>query len=173
MAPGLSRGACGALGKPGHQRAQRSSMARGRHAWEAHVSTRHHQQDLQTRASPSTVGSTKGPRLRLRLRPPPHTPDSTSCHPQFPNIPHNHSSNPPVLFFLKKGEEKRTNQTMKTRQPPGSPGHWACISVDRPTCPARPAEAVVGGNTSPGVGGANERQSKKRGRGGREPVVST
>lgn len=125
-------------------RTPRASLAKGRPNAEAQVSEctttkTDHSQSLHGGVRGGTLAQTEMPHL--------------TAHPatqQFPNTPHNHSSNPPVLFFLQKKKGKGTNQT-KTRQPPDFHGCRACISGQ--ACP--PGTAAVCLNTSLVVGGAN------------------
>lgn len=59
-------------------------------------------------------------------------------------------------FFLKKKKKKGkgTNQATKTRQPPGSQGYWACVSVGRPLYPLKSTPLDRSLNTLLDVGGA-------------------
>lgn len=91
------------------------------------------QQDLKTEASPCTLGSIEGPRYRLKIT---HLMARPATQ-QFPNTPHNHSSNRPVLFFLKKKrrKKKKKNQPNNKKAATWLPRHWACVSVGRPVHP--------------------------------------
>lgn len=63
----------------------------------------------ETKASPCTLGSTERPRYRLKII---HLMARPATQ-QFPNTPHNHSSNRPVLFFLKKKKKKNQPNNKK------------------------------------------------------------
>lgn len=85
------------------------------------------------RPRPAGLWVTGSPRRRLSAR--------LTARPatrRFPNTPHNHNSNPPVLFFLKK-EKKKEKGTKRKRGGRWLPGRWACIPVDKPALCLAPA----------------------------------